>query len=677
MMYRVKINAKTFLLGVALVAAGVCGYRYIYVPYALEREMAQAAHGAKAAIEKYPFIETTLDTIASRFADQGNLLGHDRKWKSVISADAESFQEKTLARDFLKQHHALTHGGAQDFFDLHAEQVRSDIITLPNEIRDEDSLLAMQKFVILANRLYEICEIKEQFCNSTPEVEAIHDWENWFKSSAAAGEYYIVHEENLRRIEIKPLPKAFVTVCNFSPYPSRHLLVSAESNELRRVGDWFDLQAGECNRRMDVFFDGDPSFHVHSNIGPDSRDSLAYMNDVRRRQLISEGYTPDEEFLSGIEFQAWGNTLSCSTSEEVLAAKPAAIMYNCGHQDYHGRFSPAYLLDDSGEWYYFFEHPDFLLYQANENIQFAIRSATRSAREIAKAILWQRFYDREWQGEVPFSPGGEFLDMNGPLAPGIQLTNATGSDLYGRPLGLRSGDIITAMNGQAVYGLSDAHQILIEHGLSRDHGIEVPVKYSIFRDGNYYKLVESTYFFNPYFRSNSADQSGVAFWYGLGDAVAFGQTPEITCYGGVAGLFALNLLSGAIDGASSWINDRPFDKSSLNAFEYYDADECNWQKHQNRALARQMRDDIYHDSQWFAVISPSAIRMLGGKALTRNVQRHVGTSVGTRLSGAALELVESSLWSFGTEPPGTPISERLSSIKKFAPLAAAGVVLPH
>ncbi|MEL6570961.1 MAG: PDZ domain-containing protein [Pseudomonadota bacterium] len=673
------LNGRNFIYAIAATIAGTLGYIFFYVPHALESELAQSRQNADEAQAVYNFLDTTLDAYAQKLAEAGELNGHNRDWQTVTEADAESFESKFGARAFLKENRFLLDGAAEDFLTAHAGQVRFDILNRSTFGRDSSSLQWARDSLVLVNRLFEVCGIRAEICEeATVEFEEIGEWYAWFQKSPAAQDYYLKSDDSSMRMSIEPLPKAFVNVCNFATYESRHLVVAVEEGKVRRAGDWFNLEPGECVRRMQVFFKGEPAFYVHSDILGEARSDLQYINDILNRQLRNDDDPSNDRFavqLSGEEFQAWGLTLACAARQSDLVTNISPVKTVCQRGEYEGRFSQTYALDDSGEWYFFFESPNLYMFEFGGSVATAVRHAQQRARKTARAIHRQQFYNREWRGQFPFSPGGDLADFNGPIMPGVQLTSAASRDLYGRPLGLRSGDIILEINNRPVFGISDANQLLINHGLSREHGIESPVVYSVFRNGQNHRI-ESAYFFNPRYRSQGSGQSGIAFWYGVGDAVGFGQTPEIVCYGGNVGKFVGNVIAGLVDGAASVINDRPFDKRSLSVFEYHDAGECNWQKHQNRALAMQMDESTYQDSQWFTIISPSAVRMLGSKALQRQARKQLGRTVGSRVSNAALEVLETSLWSMGTEPPGTPIGERLSSVKKLAPIAAAGGAAP-
>src|SRR5690606_31975489 len=107
--------------------------------------------------------------------------------------------------------------------------------------------------------------------------------------------------------------------------------------------------------------------------------------------------------------------------------------------------------------------------------------------------------------------------------------------------------------------------------------------------------------------------------------------------------------------------------------KYIDAAECEWQEKQARAYSRQKADDVYINSQWFALVTPSAFRFVGGRMLSASAARQAGRSAMSRaITSGMLEAAETALWSIGTTAPGTPLAERIRAAARVAPLGAAG-----
>jgi hypothetical protein len=126
----------------------------------------------------------------------------------------------------------------------------------------------------------------------------------------------------------------------------------------------------------------------------------------------------------------------------------------------------------------------------------------------------------------------------------------------------------------------------------------------------------------------------------------------------------------------SKLQGRAYDEANGAKFEYIDAAECTWQKNQARAFARQKADNVYINSQWFAILTPSAVRLVGNRMLGVSAAGAAGRSAVNRaLANGALEAAETALWSMGTATPGTPLAQRLSEASRLAPLGAAGGVL--
>ena len=254
---------------------------------------------------------------------------------------------------------------------------------------------------------------------------------------------------------------------------------------------------------------------------------------------------------------------------------------------------------------------------------------------------------------------------------GVGITDVPSLTLYGSAMSLQSGDIIVSINGQKVFGKHDLNQKLINHGLTRSLGVEVPVKYTVMRDGSFYNI-ENTYFFNESYSQNRLDQSGVAFWYGVGDALSFGQTPWVVCRGSNGVERIKEGVSAVWEFGKSWLQDRDYDSSNVYDADFIDAAECTWQKEQARALARQKEPDIYINSQWFVLFSPSAVRAIGTRTFRKHAAKALGRgTLSKAVADGVLEAAETALWSVGTAAPGSPLSTRLGEAARFAPLGAA------
>lgn len=460
-------------------------------------------------------------------------------------------------------------------------------------------------------------------------------------------------------------PRASMQVCNASPYATEQIAFEKMEGSVEALSTREHLKPGECFDVQKWAWFGKPEFFVHTSIPDVSRATYEVVRDIRNTQ--GDGNNP----LDSDTIQYWGVQYACLHNESVEVGSSHQLTEECANSGYLAGLQPAFSMGSRTKWNFVWEHPDLPLVRHTKDFWADVEDGLASAKVLERSLDWQLFYEREWSGQTPFIPGGKMEDLNGPLNPGVWVTSVPARNVFGEPQILKSGDAILKVNGREVFGEADLAQTLVNHGLSRDQGIETLVKYEILRGMQAFEI-EAPYYFNESYHSHTAEQSGLAFWYGIGDAVAFGQTPWALCYGN-------NALRGTLNGASkvwefgrSQIVGEAYNSRKELQIDYIDAEECKWQKEQSRGLARQKELNIYVNSQWFAIVTPSAVRLLGKKAVGRSLANSgFKAASGARLADAVLEAGESALWSLGTAPPGTPLAKR---VRDTATLAGVGGV---
>jgi Protein of unknown function (DUF1036) len=469
-----------------------------------------------------------------------------------------------------------------------------------------------------------------------------------------------------------------IRVCNSAPYLTEHVVVAAKDQGYEALGGWFRLAPGECTTKAKRFWQTDPAFYVHTQIPSDEHQVLRWVNDIVDAQLLNDDDTSNDTNitkLQGHEARWFGDTAICAENEQSVPSQALQLTADCTAGAYEARVMPAFSPDKSSRWYFIWAHPNLPLMPADGTFEAALEKALAGARQLRTSVMTQRFNEREWP-VVPFSVGGTLVDLNGPLALGVWVTDVPSTTIFGQPMPIENGDVVLKVNGYTVLGARDLHQKLIDHGLSRKAGIEKPVRYTILRGNDPYE-VETTYFFNERYRQATPNQEGVAFWYGVGDGITFGQTPWVMCNGSNLLRAGAKGVSKVAEFVSSRWQKRQYDASNEMQVEYIDAAECQWQEKQGRAFARQKADDTYVNSQWFALFTPSGVRLVGGKFVGAKVAQIVGknTTMSRALASGVLEAAETALWSVGTAAPGTPLSARIGEAAKLAPWgAAAGLV---
>lgn len=454
-------------------------------------------------------------------------------------------------------------------------------------------------------------------------------------------------------------------------------VVAPEKNSFENLGVFY-LKPGDCKDIEYRFWRSDPQFLVSADVAERDRpfvDAIALLVD---QDLLADGEEDNDHLASGMtseDFHLLGSFPLCVNALGIELAQ----LESCRSETTLSYFLPSFQILESGrlyskDWYFFWQHPNLNLSPPDrslaEGLPFAVSNAKRLHQSLATSFRYKDVEKISW----PFSVGGELADVNGPLEAGVFLNSVLDHDIYGKPMPLENGDVIIAFNGVSVYSPLDLMHLLYNHGIDRVRGINEPIIYEILR-GNEHLTVSSPYFFNMEYKDYAGDMSGVAFWYGVGDAISFGQTPWATCGLGKGLDIIATGASALAEKLKSWSEDRSYNSANVRTMTV-DAAECAWQKTQARAVARQKEDEIYVNSQWFAVFTPSGLRLMAGKAVARGTAKAAGRSVISRgVAGAVLETAESVLWVIGTAPPGTPFSDRMKEGIRFAPLAAtAGFV---
>lgn len=471
---------------------------------------------------------------------------------------------------------------------------------------------------------------------------------------------------------------ATLQVCNVSPYATEHVVLAATKRGFETLKGWFVLGVGECAKRSKRFWWIEPDLYVHTRVPPAEHPLVLWVNDAANAQLLNDTDAGNDENvtrLAGNEIRLFGELGICAARDDWAPSADLYLSSTCTRETHQGVMAASKMDDAGARWYFNWQHPNVWLTQSDFGSAADQPASLAAAKQLRASIETQRLNEREWGAVTPFSIGGRLVDENGPLALGVWVTDVPNTTLFGQPMPIQSGDIVLYVNGEPVLGERDLNHRLIQHGLSRSAGIEVPVEYSILRDDQRL-LVSAPYFFNEQFRKADSDQSGIAFWFGVGDALTFGQTPWVTCHGS-NGIRSIGKgLSKVAELLASSLEGRSYDAANEAQVEYIDAKECIWQKQQARAFARQKADAIYINSQWFALVTPSAFRVVGSGLLRASRVGQVGRTARTGvIATGALEAVETALWSVGTAAPGTPIGQRLGEAAKVAPLGAAGGIL--
>ena len=496
-------------------------------------------------------------------------------------------------------------------------------------------------------------------------------WRFWFDYSGHARNYLPRLIGNYARLSV--LKHASLEVCNFTPYKTQSIIQNSLENGLVKVYGWYHYDVGECRTFNETFIDVDPEFWVHMR-----HDDKSRFDRVTRQvneALLSDTNANNDQIIVkqvGVNKNIWNDSRQCVSMEAFTFEAERYFKGTCIEKS-DGEVSFAKAMPSSAtkeKWYFFTEHPNLAVFNPRKKVSnpVARNAASKRAIELKHVIDRQYRFEQSWNSnQIPFSLGASIYDHNGSLARGVMLHNVATQSIGGASLPYRNGGILLSLNGKSIYGISDLYGELIRHGFSLSAGYNKPLKVGLERDG---KIVfyQTTYFFNEnhpqFFDVSEAEATA----WGIGDAVTFGITEEIKCKGRNVVAFSGNVLSGLFEFADSIFQDRKFNKQSLKQFGYIDTEKCEWQDEQRKAIAQQRYQDTYINSQWFALFTPSAVRLAGQKAFRNYTKRNIAKrALGVAIADGMLEGVETSLWSMGTAAPELTLEARLKDAGGMAP----------
>ena len=130
----------------------------------------------------------------------------------------------------------------------------------------------------------------------------------------------------------KQQQKGFLTLCNFAPYKSQHLVVKRVEGVVSRVSDWVTLMPGECKEYVEIFASHDPEFYIHTKIANDEVKIFQYVNNLRNQQLLDDDNQKNDDFaidLTGSEFQYFGRLLGCADTPSKLVSNCSDLVRTC------------------------------------------------------------------------------------------------------------------------------------------------------------------------------------------------------------------------------------------------------------------------------------------------------------------------------------------------------------
>ncbi|WP_250658636.1 hypothetical protein [Alkalimarinus coralli] len=511
-------------------------------------------------------------------------------------------------------------------------------------------------------------------CSHVKATLMENHWKTWFDYSAHKRDYLPRLIGKYARLST--LKYASLEVCNFAPYKAQSILQHATENGLVQVNGWYHFDIGECKTFNKKFIDTEPELWVHMQ-----NSNLAKFNRVTNQlnEMLASDTNSQNDHLVLIKSNAsqnlWIDSVQCIPRGAFSFDSVAEFQGICDEKvTSKVSFARAkQSIQEPTKWFFYAEHPNLVTFRPDADIDDASarEEASNRAKVLSQVIDRQERFENLWtENQIPFSLGASPYDVNGSLSQGVMLQNVASLSIGGASMPYQNGDMLVLLNDVPIYGISDLYGELIKHGFSLSAGYKKPLKVGIERNGEV-KIYKSSYFFNENHPSFYDVTKAEATAWGIGDAVTFGASEATECAGKNILALGGNTLSGFIELGFSFIDDRKFDKRSLKRFDYVDFDKCTWESEQRKAIAQQRYQDLYIDSQWFALVTPSAVRLAGQRAFRKYTRKNIAKgTLGVAISDGMLEGIETGIWTLGTSAPELTLEARMKNVSEMAPYGA-------
>lgn len=448
---------------------------------------------------------------------------------------------------------------------------------------------------------------------------------------------------------------ATIEICNAAPYPINYLLSYKRPSSSKDIIEDFEfLGPGLCQKKTRKFNkDNAPQYYVHAQ-------------SIRNEKKIMWVYEHDLQSKDQIFWPPFG-----STGARHLEVKRRSSIERL---PFH-RVKKAREDGKESKWEFFiYDAQVSSLTQRFSDCKSSCKStALQRAQKLSSAVERQINFSNGFAGKnLPYFISTELIDDNGPFNVGVRVKGVMAESMFGDPLPLREGDIVHSLNGVTVFSPDDLYIILHHHATSRSAGIEKPIDIDVVRGGSLYRL-ETVFFFNYNYWGSSPTDELKTIGYGITDAMSLGVAAQAVC-GGKKGLQGLR-------NVASWLGEKGVDaifdkKVDFGRSKITDYGECAWNAEQSIARLRQYDNDLFVNSAWFTIVTPSAPRLLLSKHLSKGLRSaSISKGLAKRVSTMMLETSETLLWTINGASPLTSPKGVVTNLKNVAPYAAGvGIV---
>lgn len=474
------------------------------------------------------------------------------------------------------------------------------------------------------------------------------------------------------------IEEAHLTVCNLSlsaAWWNAAVRVSEGRTRLRSGS----VESGECERVTvahhrgygEIYVNG--RAHSHDTVAIEANRKVnAFFGDA----LAGEDRVTIESKLDSVYYHGTADVIYCSKAPYGARGRPFASDETCDEKGFFRGYGLAGRSSaQSREWAYAFEMPNWPLLTGGATDPLrGIDLAKLQLKALRSAVLHQMEDEKELGGRTIVGYlGARIVDANSPLSPGIEIETAMAEDIFGYPQRISAGDTILAINGKPVFSMIELQAEIQRHAMDLKRGINKALSLKIVGEQCPDTCtVPAYYFFNEAYSGQASQEEAMAW--GISNAFLYGQATWVSCIGSELGKLGINILGAGWEAYNAVREGRQYDKAKATVVTPRTPQEielCIWENEQRSALSRQTQQQYYAQAEMFGIMLPTGVGAYLAKPLMKGMAKGaIKRGTGRALATAVMaEVVETSLWSFGSGPPGLSLQDRMKSVRSDLPYA--------
>lgn len=414
-------------------------------------------------------------------------------------------------------------------------------------------------------------------------------------------------------------------IVNYTPFKQK---VSDGYGDIEgvKVGSWFYLNPGESKVIYGKYRLRQKSFFIHSQTVDTARVRYVY------------GDT-DILFFEGLE-----NTTFFNPDSPGVQKPNDTLVYS--DYDLYGYERLENKSEEFPHLIYDGIFSDFLTFPEEENERSKMDYVSK-AIHLSNSLQLQLDFDKRFpepSKSFPFHLGVSLMENSSNIVPGVVVEEKLSERFPDNGLvPLEVGDIIVGFNDNIVFSNLDLFSYLYLHGYSLDKGIEKGFGLTVLRN-NEPLILESSYFFNPFYFGEPDSNKMEAIYEGIKDTIFYGKSPEVTTF-----------IETSYNAIKDWIATGDFEFDT----EYFRVN--RWKRAQKRYRLKQF------NQKQFTFGNIASMFFSPAQVFTKSVGKGIaktGISLGAskNIASIAIEIGEESLWLYNTEPvvsSGQTFTEKL------------------